>query len=249
MSADKFSGTSVPEHHLSCLSQAPPTTLTWRLVLGHVLGRWSTCVHLRSQSHRASRTGVAMVGANPATPPVTPPDQFTVSSKGNEGALSQVRFSGAGEDVAVYIYRLQPVSEPEQPENFFSIFFTLHHVIPEENARRRCHGTGAARTEPIGSSELLQRPLFLITVRIAPSAGCQVGHSPAAASTRQLNTPEEKCTQVLDASIQHSRAFIPNRTQLSQSPSSVISGRIHHTFPSTAARREAADLSRRRQTS
>lgn len=112
----------------------------------------------------------------------------------------------------VYICRLQPVSEPEPPENFWSIFCTLHSVIPEGDAPRRCHGTGAARNEPIGSSELLQGPLFLTDVRIPPSAGCQVGHSPAVvtkrrrtASTWQLNlspnTPEEKCTQVLDTSI------------------------------------------------
>lgn len=40
-------------------------------------------------------------GEPPATPPATPPDQFTVSSTGNEGALSPLRFSGAGEDVAM----------------------------------------------------------------------------------------------------------------------------------------------------
>lgn len=148
----------------------------------------------------------------------------------------------------VYICRLQPVSEPEQPKNVWSIFFTLHRVIPEENAPRRCHGTGAARTEPIGSSELLQRPLFLINVRIPPSAGCQVGYSSAVvtkrrrtASTWQLNlsrnTPEEKCTRVLDTWIHREEVStvrsvytkpdsIPRRT-FSRTPSLLKSVKFH----------------------
>lgn len=91
-------------HHLSCLSQAPPTTLTWRLVLGHGclkpqamqdVGRLASICAL-------SPTGPAGLGSPwLGRTPATPPHQFTVSSKGNEGALSQVRFSGAGEDVAM----------------------------------------------------------------------------------------------------------------------------------------------------
>lgn len=137
-----------------------------------------------------------------------------------------------------YICRLQSVPEPEQPENFWSIFFTLHRVIPEENAPRRCHGTGAARTEPIGSSEPLQRPLFLINVQIPPSAGCQVGHSPAVvtkrrrtASTWQLNlrpnTPEEKCTQVLDTSIHREEVSAARRVYTK--PDSILGGHLNQT--------------------
>lgn len=157
-----------------------------------------------------------MVGANPLPRPLPRP---LTSSQFLQGEM-KARSLRCGFQMlermlqwrTVYICRFQPVSEPEPPENLCSIFFTLHSVIPEEDAPRRCHGTSAARTEPIGSSELLQGPLFLIDVRVPPSAGCQVGHSTAAvtkrrrtASTWQLNlspnTPEQKCTQVLDTRI------------------------------------------------